>query len=60
MPEITAKDVLPIVARELDIPFYSFIFDAHTAEAGLQTRVESFVARMWDLREKRSELKKVV
>ena len=53
MPEVTAKDVLPKVAREMDIPFYSFIFDEHTAEAGFQTRVESFVARMWDVKKKK-------
>ncbi len=50
MPEVTAKDVIPVVAREMGIPFYSFIFDEHTAEAGFQTRVESFVARMWDVK----------
>ena len=53
MPEVTAKDVLPKVAHEMDIPFYSFIFDEHTAEAGFQTRVESFVARLWDVRRKK-------
>ena len=52
MPEVTAKDVLPKVANEMDILFYSFIFDEHTAEAGFQTRVESFVARMWDVKKR--------
>jgi len=52
MPEVTAKDVLPKVAHQMEIPFYSFIFDEHTAEAGFQTRIESFVARMWDVKKK--------
>lgn len=52
MPEVTAKDVLPKVAKQMGILFYSFIFDEHTAEAGFQTRVESFVARMWDVKKR--------
>ncbi len=52
MPEVSAKDVLPNVAREVGIPFYSFIFDEHTGGAGFQTRLESFVERTRDVKRK--------
>lgn len=48
MPEVSAKDILPEVAKSVNIPFYSFIFDEHAGGAGFQTRLESFVERTRD------------
>lgn len=59
MPEVSAKDILPQVAKDVGIPFYSFIFDEHTGGAGFQTRLESFVERVRDnkIRKLRSGMK---
>jgi len=43
MPEIVAMQVLPAVSRDLNIPALSIIIDEHSAEAGVQTRLEAFV-----------------
>ena len=53
MPEVSAKDILPEVARQVGIPFYSFIFDEHAGGAGFQTRLESFVERVRDNRDRK-------
>ncbi|MBU1023198.1 hypothetical protein KKB99_02830 [bacterium] len=60
MPEVSAKDILPIVAREMGIPFYSFIFDEHTGGAGFQTRLESFVERTRDVKMKKKKSDRTV
>jgi predicted nucleotide-binding protein (sugar kinase/HSP70/actin superfamily) len=60
MPEVSAKDVLPNVAREVGIPFYSFIFDEHTGGAGFQTRLESFVERTRDVKKKNKKSNRTV
>ncbi|TCL67334.1 putative nucleotide-binding protein (sugar kinase/HSP70/actin superfamily) [Hydrogenispora ethanolica] len=43
MPEIIAMQVLPAVSRELSIPVLNIIIDEHSAEAGIQTRLEAFI-----------------
>lgn len=43
MPEIVAMQVLPAVSRELNIPVLHIIIDEHSAEAGIQTRLEAFI-----------------
>lgn len=55
MPEVSAKDILPEVARQVGIPFYSFIFDEHAGGAGFQTRLESFVERTRDVMRKKRD-----
>lgn len=60
MPEVSAKDILPTVAREVGIPFYSFIFDEHTGGAGFQTRLESFVERTKDVKTKNRKANRIL
>ena len=50
----------PEVAKAVDIPFYSFIFDEHAGGAGFQTRLESFVERTKDNRHKKRKSEKVM
>lgn len=42
MPEIVAQSVLPSVSRDLGIPSMTLVFDEHTGEAGVRTRLEAF------------------
>ncbi|MBO8127268.1 MAG: CoA protein activase [Firmicutes bacterium] len=43
MPEIVAESVLPQVSADLSLPVLTLFVDEHTAEAGLQTRLEAFI-----------------
>lgn len=43
MPEIVAQSVIPSVSQEYGIPVLTLILDEHSAEAGVQTRLEAFV-----------------
>lgn len=43
MPEIVAQSILPEVEKKEDIKILSLVFDEHTGEAGLKTRLEAFV-----------------
>ncbi|HHV62188.1 MAG TPA: CoA protein activase [Firmicutes bacterium] len=43
MPEIVAESILPRVSKDLDIPIMSLIFDEHSADTGVVTRLEAFV-----------------
>lgn len=43
MPEIVAQSVLPLVSRDYQIPILTIVVDEHSAEAGIQTRLEAFV-----------------
>jgi predicted nucleotide-binding protein (sugar kinase/HSP70/actin superfamily) len=43
MPEIVAETVLPEVSEAYGLPVLTLFVDEHTAEAGLQTRLEAFV-----------------
>jgi len=51
MPEIVAQGILTRVSRDLSFPILTLIFDEHTGEAGVNTRLEAFVdllqARRW-------------
>ncbi|NLH86906.1 MAG: CoA protein activase [Firmicutes bacterium] len=42
MPEIVAQSILPRVSEEEGIPIMSLTVDEHTADAGLDTRLEAF------------------
>jgi predicted nucleotide-binding protein (sugar kinase/HSP70/actin superfamily) len=42
-PELNAIPALSAISRDFGIPVLHLSFDTHTAEAGLQTRVEAFV-----------------
>ena len=42
MPEIVAMQIFPGVSKELSIPVLSLIIDEHSAEAGIQTKLEAF------------------
>ncbi|MGE5573323.1 MAG: CoA protein activase [Bacillota bacterium] len=43
MPEIVAQDLLPAVSRDLGIPVMTLVFDEHSSDAGVLTRLEAFV-----------------
>ncbi|MBA7541070.1 hypothetical protein ES705_33377 [subsurface metagenome] len=43
MPESTIAPILTDISRDYNIPLMSLIFDTHTGEAGLDTRLETFV-----------------
>ncbi len=43
MPETIAKAILPVVARDVDIPALSLVIDEQTGKAGVATRLEAFV-----------------
>jgi predicted nucleotide-binding protein (sugar kinase/HSP70/actin superfamily) len=60
MPEVSAKDILPEVAKAVGIPFYSFIFDEHAGEAGFQTRLESFIERAKERKRRKLKAEKIL
>jgi len=43
MPEIVAQTILPEVSKKMGIPVLSLIFDEHSGETGLITRLEAFI-----------------
>lgn len=43
MPESTVAPILDDISRDYSIPVMRLIFDVHTGEAGLDTRLEAFV-----------------
>ncbi|MFW5991944.1 MAG: acyl-CoA dehydratase activase-related protein [Halanaerobiaceae bacterium] len=43
MPEIISQSILPAVSKKEKIPVLTLFFDEHSADAGLQTRLEAFV-----------------
>lgn len=43
MPEIVAKNILPQVSREFNIPVLSLAFDEQSGEEGVNTRLEAFI-----------------
>lgn len=43
MPEVIAKNILPQVSKDLDIPVLTLAYDEQSGEAGLMTRLEAFV-----------------
>jgi predicted nucleotide-binding protein (sugar kinase/HSP70/actin superfamily) len=49
MPELVAQTILAKVQRDLDIPILTLIFDEHTTQGGIGTRIEAFI----DLLERR-------
>ena len=52
MPETVAKQILPSVSREQNIPIISLVIDEQTGKAGMETRLEAFL----DLMENRKQL----
>jgi predicted nucleotide-binding protein (sugar kinase/HSP70/actin superfamily) len=42
MPEIVAMSILPQVSNDEDIPVLTLMLDEHSAETGIQTRLEAF------------------
>ncbi len=59
MPEIVAESILPTVSRDLGIPTFSLIFDEHSGDAGVVTRLEAFVDLLTRKKESR-DLQKYV
>ena len=43
MPEIIAKNILPQVSKEVNMPVISLAFDEQSGEAGVLTRLEAFI-----------------
>jgi len=43
MPESTVAPVLDDISRDYKIPVMRFVFDTHTGEAGMDTRLEAFI-----------------
>lgn len=50
MPEIIAESILPSISRDLGIPVMTLTLDEHSAEAGVQTRLEAFTDMLWQRR----------
>jgi len=57
MPEIIARQILPKVLEEHNIPVMSLIFDEMTGETGYNTRLEAFVEMLNIRREKSRDAK---
>lgn len=55
MPEIVAASILPRVQAELNIPVLTIVVDEHSGEAGLITRLESFVDLLYGKKGKKGE-----
>lgn len=55
MPEIVAGSILPRVQDDLGIPVLTVVVDEHTGEAGLITRLESFVDLLYGRKGKKGE-----
>lgn len=51
MPEIVAQSVIPKINRELNIPVFSLVFDEHSGDAGVLTRLEAFVDLLYRKKE---------
>ncbi len=43
MPEIIAQNIIVRLSEELDIPVLNYIVSEQTGEAGMETRLESFL-----------------
>lgn len=43
MPEVIAKNILPKVSQDVDMPVLTLAYDEQTGEAGVRTRLEAFV-----------------
>ncbi|MEG6585204.1 acyl-CoA dehydratase activase-related protein [Dendrosporobacter sp. 1207_IL3150] len=43
MPEVIAKNILPQVSKDLDIPVLTLSYDEQSGEAGVLTRLEAFI-----------------
>ncbi len=43
MPEVIAKNILPKVSQDVDMPVLTLAYDEQTGEAGVITRLEAFV-----------------
>lgn len=55
MPEIVAASILPKVRGDLGIPVLTITVDEHSGEAGLITRLESFLDLLYGKREEKGE-----
>lgn len=56
MPEIISQSILPAVSRDKSIPILTLFFDEHSADAGLQTRLEAFVDLLIRKKENREKV----
>ena len=43
MPEVIAKNILPKVSHDMNIPVLSLVYDEQSGEAGVMTRLEAFI-----------------
>jgi len=43
MPEVVAKNILPKVSQDIDMPVLTLAYDEQTGEAGIMTRLEAFI-----------------
>lgn len=43
MPEVIAKNILPKVSKDMNIPILSLVYDEQSGEAGVVTRLEAFI-----------------
>lgn len=43
MPEVIAKNILPKVSQDMNIPVLSLVYDEQSGEAGVITRLEAFI-----------------
>ncbi|MFP4661512.1 MAG: acyl-CoA dehydratase activase-related protein [Halanaerobiales bacterium] len=56
MPEIISQTILPAVSKDKGIPVLTLFFDEHSADAGLQTRLEAFVDLLIRKKESRNKV----
>jgi predicted nucleotide-binding protein (sugar kinase/HSP70/actin superfamily) len=43
MPEVVAMEILSVVGKKEQIPILTLLIDEHTADTGVETRVEAFI-----------------
>ncbi len=51
MPETVAKQILPSISHEQNIPVLSLVIDEQTGKAGVETRLEAFIDLMKNRRQ---------
>ena len=59
MPEIVAQSILPETGKKENIHVLTIIFDEHSADAGLVTRLEAFIDLLQRQKQKLEENVKV-
>ena len=59
MPEVVAKNILPKVSQDIDMPVLTLAYDEQTGEAGIMTRLEAFIDLLKYRQTKRQQTNKI-